>query len=333
MKIKSKQKPIGITWSPHRRTSELCKAIQIPLIEISPRTGSRLIRYFVSTFRTVQILIRHRPNAVLAQSPSLALVLLLIFLKPTFKFKLIVDAHNESVVPYINTGARLLEGITRFCLRHADITIVTNQFLGRRVTEEGGSPIVLPDAIPTIARDAFCGSDTENRIAVICTSAPDEPIENIVLAAQQVPRDYRLEFSGKESAFRSRISGDLPANVKLTGYLNDYDYWRWLSTSAAIMDLTDMDDCLVCGLYEALAVEIPMILTKNRATDELFPQGCILIDNSVQEIAAAINFALSNMESLRVSAKALRSDYERNWQHLAVKLLHELDAANSEAST
>ena len=92
---------IGVTWSHHRRTTEICDFLGIQLFEIIyPKRG--MYRYVYSAWKTWRLLLALRPKVVFIQSPSLVLALYINLVKRLFSIKVVMDAHNESVQPYIN---------------------------------------------------------------------------------------------------------------------------------------------------------------------------------------------------------------------------------------
>jgi hypothetical protein len=137
---------LAVSWFDHRRTRELCARLGIEVIFlIAPYRGLR--RYLQLTARTLALLARRRPAVLLVQNPSLVLSALALAVRWLFGYRLVVDAHNEAVVPL-----RIHEGwirrISRWVIRYAQLTIVNAQ-LGKS-SRQGGRAFVLPDAIPSV---------------------------------------------------------------------------------------------------------------------------------------------------------------------------------------
>ncbi|MGH3426512.1 MAG: glycosyltransferase family protein, partial [Mycobacteriales bacterium] len=97
------------------------------------------------------------------------------------------------------------------------------------------------------------------------------------------------------------------------GFLDEAAYWRLLWSADAVMDLTLMDNCLVCGAYEALAVGKPVILSDNEASKELFAGAAVFSGSTVAEIVAAVQMlaeAHAQMAaSVNETARRLRFDW------------------------
>jgi glycosyltransferase involved in cell wall biosynthesis len=144
--------------------------------------------------------------------------------------------------------------------------------------------------------------------------APDEPIANLFEAARLAP-DVQFAFTGNQKKLDAGVLARAPANVRFTGFLPEEGYWALLNTSDAIIDLTLMDHCLVCGAYEAAAAGKPAILSGNDASRELFAGTAIFSGHSPAEIAAAIAQLRAGAvpaEQVAAAARQLRSTWARD---------------------
>ena len=244
--------------------------------------------------QTLRLLRRCRPGLLFVQNPSLALTTLTILCRPVFGYRLVVDAHNEGVRPYDRPYA-FVRWLTRRLLKSADVTIVTNDALAEDVRAAGGRPVTLPDSLPVVPDSASTHPRTGDTpdVAVIATFRRDEPID---------AERYR------------RAPGAMPPNVRLTGFLDDSEYWRLLAQAKVVCDLTLKPDCLVCGAYEALALGRPMVLSDNPATRDLFGSAAILTGNSPEEIAAALRRAIEERERLESNASELKESFRTRWR-------------------
>ncbi len=317
---------LWISWNFHRRTAGLCDGWGIPL-HVLHRERSAPLRWLRLIRETVRLLRTHRPELLFVQNPSLVLTVLAVLCRRPFGYSLVVDAHNEGVRPFDRPYAAV-RWITRRLLKAADVTIVTNDALATDVQAAGGYPVVLSDRLPEVpAMTASPGVDAPD-IAVIATYRPDEPIGAIMAAAAGMP-DVRFAFSGPAGRYRGSSAG-LPSNVRLTGYLDEPEFWNLLSSAKVICDLTLKPDCLVCGAYEALALAKPMVLSEGPANRRVFGPAAVFTDNSPKDIAAAFRTALDERQRLADGARALRSSYPARWQADATAAW---DAIRSRAAT
>lgn len=302
-----------LTWIEHRRTREIADRLGVPLVELtSKRKG--LCRYAELVPRTIRYLFSARPRILLVQSPSMILSVLALLLRPLLGYRLILDAHNEAVRPYLHTSATVV-AVTNWLLRRADRIIVTNPQLAATVEATGGTPIVLPDPIPSlrqpIERKALPG---DFRIAVISTFAGDEPLEVVIDVAHAVGAQVQFFVTGNPAKLDVSLRSKIPTNMTLTGFLSEKDYWSLLASCEAVMDLTTMDDCLVCGAYEAIAVGRPLILSDNAASVETFDGFGVFTANTRDAVMAALTQLQAQYQELDRSLPEHRRAFEERWQ-------------------
>ena len=301
-----------LTWSSHRRTTGLAAGLGIELFELlSARRG--FVRHLELITRTLHLLFTRSFGVIVAQNPSIVLAMLLVCIRPLRRFRLVVDAHNEAITPFVHDVA-VVRLASRWLLRHSYLTIVTNSELADRVSHAHGCPFVLPDPLPAVPPNLPTGASQPPYVAVVCTFAPDEPLAEIFRAAEGLP-EVRFKVTGDTQRCPPALLAAKPANVDLTGFLDEQSYWRLLACSAAVLDLTSMPDCLVCGAYEALALGVPMILTDNAAGRRLFGQVAVFTDSAPASIAAGIRAALE-----RGRNRALAQEYSVNWSAQLARL-------------
>lgn len=309
----------ALSWFRHRRTEELCRhfgwnshVMETPLKGIP--------RYLVLAPRTLWMLLRLRPDVLLVQNPSLILTVLCVLLRPLFRYRLVVDAHNEAVTPYLFDKPSV-RFAARQCLKRAAITIVTNTSLAQKVRAAGGNPFVLPDAIPrapiAVVQPARTSPFT---VIVISTFAKDEPLACVFDAARELGELAAFKVTGNFRKMDPALRAQAPANVQFTGFLAETDYWMLLRDSGAVLDLTEMPDCLVCGAYEAVAVERPLILTDSTAARDWFGDAAVYVRNEAASVARAVRELAGNRATWDQRAQAARVRISNAWRLRAAGL-------------
>ena len=309
---------LALTWADHRRTQELCAGLGLELVVLKERARG-LRRYLDLAWQTRRLLAARRVNVLLVTNPSLVLAAWGVLLRRIYSYRLIVDAHNEAVTPYINRQG-WIRRLSRWVIRHTDLTIVTNAQLATLVAGYGGRPFVLPDRIPTPpdAGKAPALPGTFN-VVLIATYAPDEPIAEVLEAVRG--SDIQLHVTGNPRKLQAGIREGAPSNVHFTGFLQDDAYWGLLSAADAVVDLTLMDNCLVCGAYEALSLGKPMLLSNNAASVDLFADAAVFTDNSPADIRRALETLRRRHPQIRAAAERRRRELIERWEasarHLA----------------
>jgi glycosyltransferase involved in cell wall biosynthesis len=277
---------IFISWQKHQRTQSFCEKLVIPLYEIIS-TKSGIARYIECFFATKNTLGKTKPKTLIIQNPSIVLAITAILLRPFYGYMLFMDAHNEAIHPFILNNA-IIKYIAKIIIKKADLTIVTNNVLAQAVIEYGGKAFILPDLLPNVKPHSILTTTPCEPIVItlISTYAPDEPYQEVFTAMELVGDQYQLYVTGKIPSTIEQ--SQLPANVKLLGFLSHDNYWGQLYKSHIIIDLSTMENCLVCGAYEAMAIEKPLILSLNSASIELFGDFAIHTTNDARSIASAI---------------------------------------------
>jgi glycosyltransferase involved in cell wall biosynthesis len=244
------------------------------------------------------------------------LALTVVLFKWIFNYMAVVDTHNGGL---LLTRGVVLRAVGRFLRRMADITIVTNRHLAAIVSNDGGRPFVLPDRLPNISYPPLQLSLYRKQIVCVNSFARDEPFEAVFAAAHLLP-DFDFKMTGDYKRKRITEGYHIPPNVTLTGYVEREEYDSLLRTADVIVVLTTNENCLLCGCYEAVSAEKPLVTTNTAALMEHFSQGVEYCDNSPKGIAQAISSALTNEEDLTRDIRKLKTRLIMEWWELAEQL-------------
>lgn len=308
---------VWIAWEDETsiRSKVLAKEMGVKFYAFTLFENIPPLRYITAVFLTLLALIREQPRSLIVQNPSIVLCFVAALVKPFFGYALIVDLHT----PYLHPqGFRkvIMTFLDRFALKRSNIIIVTNDSYKNRLQEqiEGDKILVLPDKFPEFEHE-FKGTTLQgkNSVLFICTFSVDEPWQEVINAARLVDEETYVYVSGRHSLSQA----DMPPNLVLTGYLSDEDYQNLIRSVNIIMVLTTEEDCMVCGAYEAVSAEKPLILSDKRVLREYFNQGVIFTCNNSDAIAAAINQAIQGQTTLRLEIRELKRlrniDWQRKW--------------------
>jgi glycosyltransferase involved in cell wall biosynthesis len=300
---------LALAWTAHRRTTGLCGGLDLELVVL--KTGLRgPVRFLPLSLRTAALLLRRRPRILLVPNPSLVLSVLAVVLRPLLRYRLVVDAHNEAVMPFIHQQ-RWLRRLSRWIVRKADLTIVTNRALAGAVEEQGGQAFTLPDRIPETSARRHQRLEGEFNAVLIATFAPDEPLDAVFEAVRAA--NVELYVTGNYRKLDEATLRSVPPNVRFTGFLSEEEYWELLRSADAIIDLTLMDNCLVCGAYEALAVGKAMLLSNNEASVELFGESALYTDNTPNHIRHMLGQLRTERERLENAVFVKRAELTASW--------------------
>lgn len=305
---------IWITWERQRRTLELSDALGTRLCLISSKRGT-LFRYLESSIRTLSILCRERPKCLIVQNPSMILAVLSCLLKPLFKYSLVVDRHSNFLLgkTQYNFMDKLFFLMSDFSIKKADLTIVTNDNLRTHIETKGGKGFVLPDKLPTPRVAIKHNSRRSNIVTFICTYSSDEPYEEVIRAASLLNKNIKVYITGNSKKADPKILKELPENVVITGFISDEAYDELLLKSDIIMDFTKLENCMVCGAYEAVAMSKPLITSNTNVLRGYFTQGVSHIDHSAESICNAIMQIYDNYDEYLDGVIRLKDEIDKNW--------------------
>jgi glycosyltransferase involved in cell wall biosynthesis len=287
---------VWLTWENQLRNQSMSAELGVPLCVIDYK-AKRLKRYLVCTWRTFKKLYNVRPHVAFAQNPSVVLTLFLLFLRPFFRYTFISDAHFGGVVAF--NGNSLFQKILDFCNRRADMVIVTNCEHAGRIERIGGKPFVCEDPLPDLSkyrRDAPSEPRANEKIVFfICSFDVDEPYKNAFEAADLLAGEgYKFFVSGNYRKVKIEPK-DFP-HVNFLGYILEHDFYSLLFKSDVVLDLTDHEGCMVCGAYEAMSAEKPLVTSDKRVLRAYFTHGTVFTKHDSQSIANSIRLAYAGRE-------------------------------------
>jgi glycosyltransferase involved in cell wall biosynthesis len=294
MKVDEPRAAVWIDWGRHPRSQTLSRRLYVDLVEICC-DGPRLLRYVRSARRTIAAIRERQPEVVIATNPSIVLGILLLVLRNWYRFKLVSDAHHGGVIAENNN--LLLQRVIDFHNTRVDLAIVTNEGHARYLSTLGARTYVCQDPLPEIPDLVDSSAPADQSVLLICSFDSDEPYEAAFEAFSSLREDgYALEVSGNYRKAATDLSR-FPW-LRLLGFLPTDEYYRHLRSAVVVMDLTTMEDCLVCGAYEALAINKPLIVSRTAALSEYFGDAAVLTDNTAEAIRASVLAAFAHREEL-----------------------------------
>jgi glycosyltransferase involved in cell wall biosynthesis len=307
--------PVWLTWDSHRRTNELAARLRVP-VRVVARPKFPVLDQAWPLAKTLAILAFTRRRAIIVQNPSLLLSSAAALLKPWKGYGLVQDLHSYFIQHMDRPRgifARVYRRLSLFCLRRADVTVVTNEPLRARVDRLGGRGFVLQDAIPSLSpRSARRRAGTERRVVFVSTYSADEPTAEVVEAARRLPPSVVIQVTGRVPRDFDRRR--LPPNVRLTGFLSEADYAALLDAADAVLVLTTREHTLVCGAYEGAALGKPLILSDTEALRAYFSRGAVYVRNEADALARGIRRALAEAPRLAAETDAWRRSLAVDWE-------------------
>ena len=318
-------KKIWITWENQRRNEFISKELNAKLY-VFDFNDNRIRRYIKCIWFTFKAFRYEKPDIVFCQNPSVVLALFSLLYTKIWGGKLCIDTHNGGMA--LESESFLLKFIARFLQRFSDLIIVTNAPLKTIVEKNGGRAVVLPDNIPDIKNRDFKPYEFlhSKNLLFICTYARDEPYEEVFKAAKIIEsegRDIGIYVTGKVPSFLNvKAYSD---NLHLLGFVSWEDFDRLLLFCDGVIDLTTRENCLVCGAYEAVAVDKPLLISNKLALRSYFNKGACYTDNTAESIARLSIELVDNNLSLSKDVRELKFELKNNWKKNKQELIDALN--------
>jgi hypothetical protein len=277
------------------------------------RLGSRpstiWLKYLGQALSTWRILLRDKPEAVFVMSPPVVAGLVVYPYCALRRIPFVVDAHTGA---FVDPRWRHFQALQHWLCRRAATTIVTNTHLQDLLARHGADATILPDVPVRYPESSVTFKDGRFVVAVICSFDYDEPVDLILRTAAAAP-DVRFLVTGDPRKVERR-GLTLPANLSLTGFLDDAAYGQLIRHADVVMALTTGKHKMLRAAYEAIYEATPIIISESPMLKEEFPRGAILVENSVEAIVAAVREMQGNMGRYRAEAQDLRTFKERRWE-------------------
>lgn len=277
------------------------------------------LKYFFQAIMTLGILLKRRYELIFVQDPPIFAVVPVYIYSLLSKAHFIIDSHTDALQAPFWTWTLPLH---RFLERRAVTTIVTNDQLRELLASWGTEGFTLPD--PPAHFDVPEPADlpaSELNIVVVSTADYDEPIAEILTVARRVPAvDFYITGDFTHSPHHRDVVKRAPDNVHFTGYLRE-GYFALLAAADVIMCLTSEDNTFLSGDNEALGLAKPLITSDWPILRRYFSDGTLYVDNSVEQIHAAVVEMRDNCEVYRVKMHALREERRRDWWASVAHLL------------
>lgn len=326
MTSKIRDDAVWITWERQTRNRSASSYFNVPLFEIIEDGSLRAFRYIKSILKTVAIISKERPDYFFAQNPSVVLAFLAISIKKLANCKVIIDAHNAGIHGPENSW-RLVTSLNQYIIRKADAVIVTNSELADYVNACGGNAIVLPDPLPKLAgsQNPTTDAQPDNLKALCITSwSDDEPFLEILDAASRYTGEIDFYFSGNYKKIEHLLPAVLPPNVTLLGFVDEESFLHHLFTADFCVDMTKRLDCMVCGAYESISAEKPIILSDTPVQRRYFSKGTIFSENSSAAISDAIRTMKDSLVAMKKEATALKMEILERETNQKVSILSKI---------
>jgi glycosyltransferase involved in cell wall biosynthesis len=293
--------------------------IDLKYIYFTTRQGKFIapLKYLCQTVMTLIFLVRKRYQLVFIQDPPIFAVLPAYLHGLFSSTRFVIDAHTPPLTSPVWAWTLPLH---RFLSRRAITTIVTNDYLQKLVASWGAHAFVLedPPIKPDLSRPMHL-EDAALNIAVVSLASPDEPIEEVLGAARNLP-DMHFYITGDFAKSYQHIIDSAPPNAHFMGYLKE-EFFPLLDAADVVLDLCVDDHQFLSGANEALWLGKPLVTSKGTVLENYFNKGTIHVDNTAEGIRQGLLEMQKHLSDFQVGILALQDERRGQWYEKARALL------------
>ena len=275
----------------------------------------KLLSYIPKTFNTLKCLLRNKPSLVFVQYPPTTALYAVALYAWISGAKYVSDCHMGV------TNARWLKlPLARTLLKGGGVIVHNEHLVEQTEADLQIKPFVLRDGI-TKKRSPKSGDNAllknleltaKNYVIFPCSFSDDEPIQEVIDAAQALP-EIRFVMTWHVEKLAKHIRDSLPPNIKLTGFLKTEDFNCLFTNAGAALVLTKHENVQLSGMQEAMAFGIPAVVSDLRTTRFLYRNYPVYVDNTAASIAHGVRFAIQNRMGLERQMEQLRLESEKEF--------------------
>jgi hypothetical protein len=310
-----------IVWKKFQRRVEVLAPyldLEICYFHYSWEEKSKIFKalsYFLKSIDTFKCLFQNKPILVFVQfppTPALYCVTLYSWLTGS---RYVSDCHIGL------TNAHWLNWIYAKKLLAKGLVIVHNEHLVEQVaTSVKVRPFVVRDGVAKkqsieAGKNALLddlGLSPKRYVIFPCSFSSDEPVQEVIEAARMLPEIMFVMTWYTEKLSRN-IRDTLPSNVLLTDYLQIGDYNCLFANSGVVLGLTIYEAVQLACMQEAMAFEIPAVVSDLKTTRFLYKNYPVFVKNDSKSIAYGVSHAFQNRLDIEERMKRLRIEWENEF--------------------
>lgn len=315
------KKSVFIVWKKYQRRVEvLAPYLEIDHFyfyhswEVKSKT-LKAVSYIPKTVNTLKCLFKNKPSLVFVQfppTPALYSVALYSWLTGA---SYVSDCHIGV------TNTRWLNWLFAKKILAKGQVIVHNAHLVQRVEESLKiSPWVVRDGIAKKQIDGISRKNLFDSFAISpkqyvlfpCSFDKDEPLQEVFDAARLLP-EIKFLMTWHVEKLSKEMQKNVPPNIVLTGFLEIDDFNQIFTNAGVALVLTKHEGVQLSGMQEAMAFEIPAVVSDLKTTRFLYKDSPVYATNDPESIAHGIKYAFQHRSKLEEQMRKLRIESEKEF--------------------
>lgn len=270
---------------------------------VSPFKGNgvffKLCGYLWSSVVTIMVILYRRPVLVVVSLPPVFCVYILAFYKLIRgqKVEVIYDLHNGVLRrewKFWPALGWLMRSSGQVFAHNIVVKPVIDDFFAVE-------SIVVPDPLPVVDFERLINLKQPDffeagkiNVVVPLSYAADEPISEILAAAELVAEHTNFIMTGPSAKYFSGRKVSLPENIYLTGYLSNEEYDKTLLDADVVLCLTTDASIQMCAIVEAIAFEKPFICSDSALNVASYSDIALFSPLNADGIASTLDEFLTN---------------------------------------
>lgn len=305
-----------ISWAPHCSRSDVTAreldgvSHMVYWRSLGSHPATVGLKYLGQTLRTWHILLREKPDAVFVMTPPVFAGVIVYPYCAIRRIPCVLDAHTAA---FLARRWRYFQWLQRWLCRKATTTIVTNSYLAALLAEHEADATIVPDVPVSYLATRLPFIRQGFTVGVIGSFDVDEPISVLWETARALP-DVEFWMTGDPAALDPSLRAQVPANVRLTGFLPDGEYGRLLEEVDVVVAVTNGRHKMLRAAYEAIYAGKPVVISDSALLREEFGSAAILVDNTGPAFASALVRMRAHLHEYTQQARQLRTAKRRRWE-------------------
>jgi len=275
--------------------------------------------YFLTDFNRIY---KYKPKRIFVQTPPSYALLAPYFYKKFINRNCIIisDLHNAMFRnPWLSRlGTKRLLSISDVLICHNNIiykTVLSDKLFNDTLLEKLH---ILEDKTPEKSSEYLLYSSDKTNTPIVFFPASfndDEPITEVLKAAFLLP-NLKIIMTGNKEKLKKNFNiktESLPANVEITGWVDELQYERLLYSCDILLGLTIHDDIQMSVSNEGLGAEKVMVLSNTEALRSIYKNGATYCNNNAASISQSIKDALDNYRTIEVEIRNVKKIKEERY--------------------
>lgn len=316
---------LWLTWHDHTRSRAISRALGVPMLSYSRRrTG--VLRHVEGCLWTIGALLKVRPQIIFVQNSFLLLLVCGLYrcLCAGGGIRIVADCHNKSLKrDLVGFLGPFFRAFKRWSFSQVDLVVVSNLLLAPIAQRLCARVAVLRDPLPELPTT---GERSEallsplglfgRYVLFVCSFEPDEPTTLILSAAKALSGEgLTVVITGDSTPVLSRGSGPRHPRVLLPGFVSRPVYDALLLNADVVVVLSEDTDCLMCGAYEAIAAERPLVLSDTPLLRAVFGGCATYSHHDLIPLLDAIQAGMGALgHDFACSKRSFQGAFQEEWQ-------------------